>query len=161
MLYRPVSRGAQMGILTSKRSKRMKFLGSATSEALMSLFKALACQKLGVSLPELVAQGLRNAVYDALALGLAEKTDDNRVYLLARQTNSNGFEVVAKRAVLKAEAVRIVADALEEDPDISNATLGERLKAALHTNWKPASSRRYANGVKGYYMWATSEPAEV
>ncbi|HWG45454.1 MAG TPA: ATP-binding protein [Gemmataceae bacterium] len=38
-----------------------------------------------------------------------------------------------------------------------NAALGERLKTALQTNWKPASSLRYANGIKGYYTWAMSK----
>jgi hypothetical protein len=157
LLYRPLTRGSQMGILTSRRTKRKRFLGSGTSEALGLLLRAVVGQKTGVPLSDLVSQGLRNAIYDALSLGLMDKTDDHRIYLLTNSTSSKAIEDQAKRAILREDAVKVVAGALQEDPEISNAALGERLKGALHTDWKPASSLRYANGIKGYYTWAMSQ----
>ncbi len=68
-LYRPVGKGAQMGILKGRRNREARFLGSSTPEALLKLLKNLReAGKLGVTEAELVQRGMRNAIYDAVAL---------------------------------------------------------------------------------------------
>jgi hypothetical protein len=162
LLYRPavrgaqMARGAQMGIVPSGRSARKQFMGCGTTDGLLKLLKQTLRKKQGIPESEVRMLGLRNAMYDAIALGLVSRADEGLLFLMTPHTNAKAAEIEAKRAVLQQPVVRVVSAALQEDKDISNAALGERLKSFLKANWKQASALRYANGIRGFYMWAKS-----
>jgi hypothetical protein len=153
-LYRPRAHGSRMGILPPGRSRRIQFLGSGTYDGLLKLIRAVIQDRQGVAERELVGLGLRNAIYDALALGIMARSDDRRIYLLTGVMREEAVIAEAKRAILEQDTVRVLAEVLSQNPDISNADLGERLKNALHVAWKPTSALRYANGIRGFFKWA-------
>lgn len=156
-VYRPHgARGSQLGVIRSHRSKQKQFLGSGTSDAMTRLLGRLHAAKQGVAETELVKDGLRNAVYDALALELGDRLPDGRIALRKRHLDLKTLTDAAKAAVRVQPVIRLIADAIDTDEGISNATLGERIKAALQSDWKPASALRYANRLRGFYTWAKS-----
>jgi len=71
-LYRPIGRGAQMGVVKGRRTKAIRFLGSATPDSLMGLLKHLwVARKSGVREADLLQRGMRNAIYDAVLCNLS------------------------------------------------------------------------------------------
>ncbi|MGV8057678.1 MAG: AAA family ATPase [Smithellaceae bacterium] len=153
-LYRPRVYGSSMGILPMWRSRKTQFLGSGTYDGLLKLISVVIQDRRGVAECELMGLGLRNAIYDALALGIMARSDDRRIYLLTDRLVEEVVIAETKRAILEQDTVRVLADVLSEDANISNAELGERLKNALHVTWKPTSALRYANGIRRYLKWA-------
>lgn len=69
-------------------------------------------------------------------------------YKLIQQVRVTGMEI-------DQQGVLVIADALRASAKASNADLGDHLDTELKMNWKPASSLRYANGLRRYYEWAS------
>jgi hypothetical protein len=42
-----------------------------------------------------------------------------------------------------------------------NNLLGEILRSELKMSWKDTSSKRYANGIRRYYEWASAKPQVI
>lgn len=164
LLYRPVGRGAQTSLLRRPHNKSLRFLGSGTADGLVRLLVELLPHSGGVAEITLREIGLRNALYDAFALGLVARRDDGRVYLVVAAEGEGMLIEMAKQAVLRHPIGRFVASVLAEDPEVTNAGLGARLRALLNADWKQASALRYANGLRRLHSWAVSEakfPAQV
>ena len=98
---------------------------------------------------------MRNAIYDAVALQLVNRSEERLIFLARHLRELSDFETVAVREVLRQEGVLVIAAALRGSAKASNAELGEHLNAELKMSWKPASSLRYANGLRRYYEWAS------
>jgi hypothetical protein len=98
---------------------------------------------------------MRNAVYDAVALQLVNRSEDRTVSLARHLREPSEFEAITIREVLRQEAVLVIAAALRISLNASTAELGENLNTELKMNWKPSSSLRYANGLRRYYEWAS------
>lgn len=155
-LYRPIGRGAQMGVVKGRRTKAIRFLGSATPDSLMGLLKHLwAVRKSGASEADLLQRGMRNAIYDAVALQLVNRSEDRNISLARHLREHGGLEGIAKREILRQQGTLIVAAALSDFPGITNSALGDVLRSELKQDWKPTSALRYANGIKRYFEWAS------
>ncbi len=155
-LYRPAGKGTQMGRLKGRNNRGTRFLGAGTPDSLITLLTLLArAIKDGVPEADLMKQGLRNAVYDAVALRLADRTEDRVLRLIRPISDPIDLEQIIRREVLKQPSTAIIAAAVRESPEISNLALGDTLKAGLQQDWKPASGLRYANGVRRYFEWAS------
>jgi hypothetical protein len=156
LVYRAAGRGAQMGVILGRRSKALRFLGSGRPEALLDLLRRVSRNRQGVPEQRLHEEGLRNALYDALALQLVVRGENRSISIAGHLGRPETLQAVVKRTVLLQPSTQIVATALEQTPDITNAALGDTLRTQLKEGWKPTSSLRYANGLKRFYMWATS-----
>jgi hypothetical protein len=160
-LYRPIGRGAQMGVVKGRRTKAIRFLGSATPDSLMGLLKHLwSVRKSVASEADLLQRGMRNAIYDAVALQLVNRSEDRNVSLARHLREPGGFEAIARREILRQQGILIVAAALRDSPGITNSSLGDVLRSELKQDWKPTSALRYANGLKRYFEWASQEMRE-
>lgn len=156
-LYRPAGKGSQMGLLKRRKNRGSKFLGSGTPDALLTLLARLVQGgDAGVSEAELIKQGLRNAIYDAIALQLVDRSEDRMLRPIRSLRESSSMEQIVRREVLKQPSTGIVATALRETPDIANLDLGNILRAELQQDWKSTSGLRYANGVRRYFEWASN-----
>ena len=155
-LYRPAGKGSQMGLLKARKNRGKKFLGSGTPDALMKLVALLAGGGSdGVPEAQLMKMGLRNAVYDAVALQLVDRTEDRAVRLARSLRDTRDFDQIVRREIIKQPSTAIVAAALRDSPDISNLALGDKLRTGLQQDWRPTSGLRYANGVRRYFEWAS------
>jgi hypothetical protein len=145
-----------MGVVKGRRTKAIRFLGSATPDSLMGLLKHLwAARKSGASEGDLLQRGMRNAIYDAVALQLVNRSEDRNISLARHLRDQGGLEATAKREVLRQQGTLIVAAALRDFPGITNSALGGVLRSELKQDWKPSSALRYANGIKRYFEWAS------
>ena len=82
---------------------------------------------------------------------------ENRSISIASQVGRpDTLQAVVKRTILLQPSTQIVATALKQTPDITNAALGNTLRTQLKEGWKPTSGLRYANGLKRFYVWAMS-----
>jgi len=160
LLCRPSGRGASLGVMTSKRTRKKVFLGSGTADALFRLVILVSTKPSGIPEDEIIRAGSRNSLYDALALGLVSRSEDKRVNLTSVTTDPKILLGQIKMAILTTKAVQIVAAALVERPAMSNSELGEKLRMDLNETWKRASAVRYANGVRGFYTWARTDKSE-
>ena len=97
----------------------------------------------------------KHAVYDAAALQLVNRSEDRVISLAGHVRDQRTLEDLAKREVMRQQGTLIVAEAMRAKPDITNASLGDHLKAELKQDWKPASALRYANGIKRYFEWTS------
>ncbi len=155
-LYRPAVKGAQAGVLKGRRDRSMKFLAASSPENLISFLQELWKQRTsGVAEAELLKMGMRNAIYDAVALQLVNRSEERLIFLARHLREPSDFEGAAVREVLRQEGVLVIAAALRGSAKASNAELGEHLSTELKMDWKPASSLRYANGLRRYYEWAS------
>ncbi|MCU1222926.1 MAG: hypothetical protein JWQ42_1019 [Edaphobacter sp.] len=151
LLYRPVLKGAQAGVIKGIRNRSIKFLAASGPEALIGLLDELwKYQPSGLAEADLRKRGMRNAIYDAVALQLVNRSEDRMVSLARHLREPNEFEVILTREVLRQETVLVIAAALRISMKASNAELGENLNTELKMNWKPSSSLRYANGLRRY-----------
>jgi hypothetical protein len=157
LLYRPVSRGAQMGQLRVRRSRVLGFLGSSTPRSLIALLRRLAQDPQGVAQEALQRDGFRNALYDAFALEVVVRGHDKRVLLAIGSDSLNALQERIREAVRRQPSVRIIAAALDTLPQITNAELGTKLQAEMKQSWKHSSAQRYANGLRRFYTWAAAE----
>jgi Restriction endonuclease/AAA ATPase domain len=154
-LYRPAGKGSQMGLLKGRKNRGVKFLGSGTPDTLLMLMARLAeGGEDGVPEADLIKHGLRNAIYDAVALQLVDRTEDRRLRPIRSFRESGALDQIIRREILKQPSTAIIAAALRESPNISNLELGDALRARLQQDWKPTSGLRYANGVRRYFEWA-------
>ena len=155
-LYRPAGKGAQIGVLKRRRNRGVKFLGSSTPDALLALLHILNdAGKAGLTEAEVIRRGMRNAIYDAVALQLVNRSEDRRLTIVRFLRDAPEIESMVRREILKQPSTLIVATALQKTPDVPNLTLGETLRSELQQDWKPTSGLRYANGVRRYVEWAS------
>lgn len=161
LLCRPSGRGASMGVLTSKRTRKTVFLGCSTPDALFRLVGSVVAKPDGIPETEIIAAGSRNPLYDALALELVTRSDDKRIYAMSAAADPKLLLQQIKAAILATAAVQIIAGAIAERPAVSNPDLGEKLRTALHATWKSASAVRNANGVRRFYSWAQTETSQA
>lgn len=157
-LYRPSGKGAQMGVVRLHGRRRARFLAASSPEAVLSLLSLLNDrERTGMQESELIKLGMRNSVYDALALNVVSKSDDGVIFLGRTVRDKSEFEALIRREVFHQETILIVGTAIHNDPLCTNAALGEVLRAELRESWKATSSLRYANGLKRYFEWATQK----
>jgi hypothetical protein len=156
LVYRAVGRGAQMGVILGRRSKALRLLGSGTPDALLDLLRRVARNRQEVPDQHLHEGGLRNALYDALALQLVVRGENRSISLAGQLGRPDTLQAVVKRTVLLQPSTQIVATALKQTPDITNAALGDVLRTQLKESWKPTSGLRYANGLKRFYVGVMS-----
>jgi len=153
-LRRPTSSGAQMGVTESKRGRSGNFLGSAAPSGLERLLRKLLDAKLSADQRELISTGHRNAISDALALGLVNRIGAN-IELRPSLTTLEKALSAAKESVNYQPTVRAILNALSEGISDSEE-LGQCVAQVTGGTWVPASARRYANGLKQYIDWATT-----
>jgi len=156
LVYRAVGRGAQMGVILGRRSKALRFLGSETPDALLDLLRRVSRNGRGVPEQRMHEEGLRNALYDALALQMVVRGENRSISLAGQLGRPDVLQAVVKRTVLLQPSTQIVATARKQTPDITNAALGDTLRTQLKEDWKPTSGLRYAAGLKRFYVWARS-----
>jgi hypothetical protein len=157
LLYRPSGKGAQIGVVKGG-GRKARFVGSSTPDALISLLNFLHRDaRSGIKEEELIKLGMRNTVYDALALQVVNRSEDRVISLSRSIKDPTEFAPLIRREVVRQEATLIVATVLRESPQITNAALGEALRSGLQEEWKPTSALRYANGIRRYYDWAAGE----
>lgn len=150
-LHLPAGSGEQMGVLGVRRSCAGYFLGTTAPERLVEMLEILRDSPRGVSRDHFQALGLRNAVADALALGLVS----------AR----SGGPVLPEQRVPGAVPRDALAQALSRDPVVSfvretmealgtdTQVLGDEIEAFLGAEWAESSRRRYTNGLRRYVRW--------
>lgn len=148
--------GAQMGVASASRIGGL-FLGTAAPSRLEDLLKGLNAHRGTLTRAELESAGFRNAIADAIALGLV---DASKGLLLLRSHTSSDTALIdqAKRLVARQPAVLLALDCLREagdDKRLASSQLGIALDAA----WKPASAARNLGGLLRFALWAESARA--
>ena len=106
---------------------------------------------------DLIKHGMRNAIYDAIALEIVDRSEDRLLRPNHLSEDLKELEQIVRREVLKQPSTIIVEGALQKSPDISNFELGEELNNGLQQDWKPTSGLRYANGIRRYLKWASNQ----
>lgn len=109
----------------------------------------------GVPEANLIRDGLRNAIYDAVALQLVNRSEDRMLRPIRSLRDLGALEQIVRLEILKQPSTAIVAAALRDLPNISNLELGDVLRIGLQQEWKPTSGLRYANGVRRYFEFAS------
>jgi hypothetical protein len=104
---------------------------------------------------------MRNAIYDAVALQLVNRSEDRNISLARHLRERGSLEILAQREILRQQGILIVAAVLRDSPNITNSALGEVLRSGLKQDWKPTSALRYANGLKRYFEWASQQMREA
>jgi hypothetical protein len=151
-LRRPIASGAQMGVLESMQRVTGTFLGSGTPAGLKRLLESLLNSNGTAERAHLEKNGHRNAVSDALALGLINRIGSS-VELRPSLSSIDKALAAAKEAVVFQPTVRALADGMSEG--IFDAEqLGRRVEQVAGGSWMPTSAKRYANGLKQYIEWA-------
>jgi hypothetical protein len=151
---RPTGRGSSMGLLTGRRARRMLFLGCSTPDAVLRLVSLLATTTDGLPESQILTDGARNALYDAISLDLATRSEDKRIYSVRGAADAPVMARQVAKSILAAETVQIIASVLTVNSRVSNSELGSELSVQLNANWKSSSAMRYANGIRGFYAWA-------
>lgn len=152
---RPGGSGAQFGELAPRRRRIGTFLGGATPASLIRLLERL-CEAGGpLSRGILVNEGLRNAVADAAALGLA--TAQWGVVALVNPDRTRPQLVRdAKDAILVQPAIETMRRA-EAEGVVESEQIGRRLEEALGVNWQRSSALRNVAALRRYFRWASDE----
>ncbi len=151
-LVRADGAGAQMGVVASIKSVGGLFLGTAGPRRLELLLKKVLESTAPVTRAECDGIGLRNAVSDALALGLVD-VNGGRI-VLHRPAPSLGVLVDEGRASVRRQpAIRLALECLTESGG-DRTRAADRLAKALAVAWKRTSARRYLGGLLSYAEWA-------
>ena len=152
-LIKPVGSGRQLGLITLSPSRSSIFLGTSAPRTMASLLSRLHGTETRLERRLLVAEGLRNAISDATALGLVIAYPDGSVMLSHRELPLDQILQQARICILEQPASCIISDALAHGITDGSA-LGKLLQEELHLNWKPVSGKRYASGIRRYLAWA-------
>lgn len=154
-LTRPLGVGQQAGVLGTRKMMPGVFLGAAAPNTLVRLFRLLKDCGAPVKRSQLDAEGFRNATTDGIVLGALTTSRDGNVRLSNPQSTLEEIVQAVKKAVLSQNTIQIVA-AAQRQPSHDITTIEQRLEEEVGATWKPASARRYANGLRRYLEWATS-----
>jgi hypothetical protein len=155
---RPVGSAAPVGFLQTRITDRGQFLGTGSPNAFRRLLQTLKATPSGVGRKELLAAGLRNALRDAMALGLITIVPNGGMQLCKSAQDDSIVEAMAKAAILKQETVQFIKGEIESGNQDWNV-IGENLRKELAAPWVAASTKRYINGLRRYYAWATGMDA--
>lgn len=151
--------GAQMGIASAGKSVGGLFLGTAAPARLEDLLARVFASNGNLTRAELEPLGLRNAISDAIALGLL---DSRKGALVLRPQVQSAQELVAygKQMVSRQPAVRLARECMR---DVSNDKVraAKNFADALDADWKQASSMRYIGGLLRFASWAGLSEADV
>lgn len=146
--------GAQMGVVGAGKHLAGLFLGAAAParlvELLVNLYRGTKFDR-----PSLEADGLRNAIADASALGLVETSTDG-IRLRRIWASESALIEFAKVAVLKQPSVQLAFDAIDITRGDREAA-GDLVREALGASWKPTSARRVFGGLWRYASWANEK----
>jgi hypothetical protein len=135
-LTHPLSTGGRMGIVQSRRSAGGVFLGSSTPRAVLRLLRVVNSQAKDTTQEALARSGLRNAVTDALALGLVSRDDDGRVVPGRHFESELDMSKALEAAILCQDTISALIPYWERR--WSDAVVGDHLRQILRSNhWKP------------------------
>jgi len=150
--------GAQMGVAAASRIGGL-FLGTAAPSRLEDMLTRVFANNGTLTRAQLEAGGLRNAVSDAIALGLL---DANKGVLVLRHSSTSAAALIAhsKAVVADQPAVVLALECLREAQG-DRIQAGARLGIALEATWKPASATRYLRGLLRFAVWAGMPRADV
>jgi hypothetical protein len=150
--------GAQMGVASTSRIGGL-FLGTAAPSRFEDLLARVFVDNGTLTRTQLEGDGLRNAVSDAIALGLL---DANKGVLVLRPSATSAADLVAhsKSVVARQPAVVLALECLRDAHD-DRLQAGARLGIALDATWKPASATRYLGGLLRFAAWAGVPRADV
>ncbi len=155
-LVRPTGNGRQMGIVSTSKIGVGIFLGTATPRSLVRLLHRLKQSALALPRTQLEAEGLRNAVSDALALGLVTSPRPGIIELANSDESLDELVRRAKSLVLEQSTIDVVSNARQQA--ISDVvTIGGLLELEVGSSWKPSSAIRYARGLRVYLRWADAD----
>lgn len=152
--------GAQMGILSSTSRVGGLFLGTAAPARLENLLRRVFASNGTLARAQLEATGLRNAIADAIALGLLDGSKG--LLVLRPPVLSSAVDLIAhaKSLVGRQPAVQLALECLREAANDRPAA-GARLAAALDATWKATSAQRYLGGLLRFAAWAGVPSADV
>lgn len=144
--------GAQMGIASASKSIGGLFLGTAAPARLEDLLARVFDNDGALTRAELEPLGLRNAIADAIALGLLDSINGT---LVLRPQIRSSQELVAhgKHMVVRQPAVRLALECMR-DASGDKTKAAENLGMALGAHWKLASSMRYLGGLLRFASWS-------
>lgn len=151
-IARPDGEGAQMGTTTSMKLNAGRFLGTSKPSRLQDLIFEIYAAGKGVPRSILESRGFRNAIADAIALGLATIREGN-VCLCRVFADEASLLSFAKELIGRQATVGIAVESMR-------AASGQRKEAArllatrLDASWKPVSSVRNLGGLLRYATWA-------
>jgi len=143
--------GAQMGVVSANRIGGT-FLGTAAPARLEDLLRRVFASDGTLTRAKLEAVGLRNAVGDAIALGLLD-AGKGVIALRPHVASVSDLLEHARGVVARQPTVRLAVEHLRA-ADGDKALAGERLGVALEASWKPASATRYLGGLLRFAAWA-------
>ena len=155
-LIRPSSTegGRNRGVLTSQRLQTGMFLGGSGPQQLEKLLRHLLAIGGTAARKDLEREGLRNAVRDALSLGLLAVTDKSSVRLVIAALDPVSMVAAAKESVNQHETIQIVRKL--EAHGATNLQIGLALQVHLATTWQPGSAIRNAQGLMRFALWAAA-----
>jgi len=151
--------GAQMGVASASKSVGGLFLGTAAPAGLEDVLSRVFADNGGLTRTQLESIGLRNAVADAIALGLL---DASKGTLFLRPQVESAAELVdfGRTMVARQPAVRLAVECLKDSSNDRTAA-AQKLGIALDAAWKPASATRYLGGLLRFAAWAGLSSADM
>ncbi|MHA7630634.1 restriction endonuclease [Corallococcus sp. M7] len=153
---RPDGIGGQKGLVGVGGRRSGRFLGASTPTALLGVLRRVATAQNGISADRLEKEGLRNAVSDALTLGLVKRSKEGVICPHERLSGERDLARTVKQIVLQQATVQYIAAAVSAG-HIDIMQLGEGLRSSLRATWTPASVKRYTTGILGFYKWAAGK----
>ena len=149
-----------MGILSSTSRVGGLFLGTAAPARLENLLRRVFASNGTLARAQLESTGLRNAIADAIALGLLDGSKG--LLVLRPPVLSSAVDLIAhaKSLVGRQPAVQLALECLREAANDRPAA-GARLAAALDATWKATSAQRYLGGLLRFAAWAGVPSADV
>ena len=156
---RPSGPGSQKGIVDAARRRGGRFLGTSTPDALLYVLKAVVRSRKGVAATELVANGYRNAISDAISLGLVCRTGGATIVGADDLLSGDDVVQLARRAILRQPSIQVFAARGAAQKD--SIALGTELRSKLRLNWGEASTKRYVYGLRGFYEWAAGARTQL
>jgi hypothetical protein len=152
-LVRPVAPGRQMGVLSVTQRSQGLFLGTSSPKSFKKLLQLLFESPEGKTRDALEIPGLRNAITDALALGLLVQVGNGMIKLREAFATYTELTSAARQAILAQDVMGLIE--LAGRNGMSDAVLGAQLKGYFGAgHWKPISAQRYAAGLRRMYEWA-------
>lgn len=144
--------GSQMGVLDTPNRLGGLFLGTAAPSRLADLLTRLFAGNGTLTRAQMESAGLRNAVADAIALGIVDGSTGVLVLRPPATASAADLVELARKIVARQPAVLLAQECIR-DANNDKEVAGAKLGAALDATWKPTSASRNLGGLLRYSAW--------
>lgn len=153
-IWLPDGVGSQMGVPGPRRAATGTFLGGSSPQRVEQLLGVLANSRGPMSRGALETPGFRNAITDAITLGLVRSLPHGEIALSLPIAAPADAKVAIQKIVRQDRVVRFLKRQLDAGVPADGAALGDCLEDFLGTDWTFTSKKRYVSGLLRFLRWA-------